>query len=192
MGDIRKVNVPSFVENYNITSALETGTLHGSGANYLASLVEVVCTVELVESVYLGNIGKLAPNVVPFKGSSIEKIPVMLDKIKQHKACILWLDAHLPNLHHGVTRPEFSIDFPLETELRLILSNRDCSNDVFIIDDLRIYMDGLFEHGNWIDRPRSETVDGIYFIEELFNSTHDIELSFRHEGYIFLTPRTKK
>ena len=44
---------------------------------------------------------------------------------------------------------------------------RDISNYVFIIDDLRIYEDNNYEHGNWSDR-KIYGGDGIDFIYNLF------------------------
>ena len=61
------------------------------------------------------------------------------------------------------------------------------SDDVFVIDDLRVYEDGPFETGNWAERGLYGG-DGIAFIEELFEDTHYVVRSYNKQGFVMLFP----
>jgi hypothetical protein len=76
----------------------------------------------------------------------------------------------------------------LEKEVRTIKQHRDTTKDVFIIDDLRVYEDNNYSDGNW---PLKSQVggDGIDFIFELFQDTHNIERDLRHQGFLIITPK---
>ena len=65
------------------------------------------------------------------------------------------------------------------------------SNDVIVIDDLRIYEDGPFETGNWDERSKYGG-DGIEFIEKLFEDTHYVGRSYNAQGFVILFPVTKE
>ena len=77
----------------------------------------------------------------------------------------------------------------MEEEIILIKNKKDIKNDVFIIDDLRIYEKGNFEGGNWLDVINTNIYTGIDFIHNLLGKTHDIMKDYRNEGYIICTPK---
>ena len=101
------------------------------------------------------------------------------------------MDAHYPGADFGLASygDEKDMDkrLPLQKELETILAVRDVNEDVFVIDDLRIYEDGDFEAGNWDERKKYGG-DGIEFIEEMFDDTHYVVRSYNKQGFIILFP----
>ena len=81
-------------------------------------------------------------------------------------------------------------EIPLEHELETICKHRGKnSQDVLLIDDLRLYEDGPFGSGSWPGRHEFGT-KGIGFIHQLFDETHFITRDFRDEGYLMIAPKT--
>jgi hypothetical protein len=63
--------------------------------------------------------------------------------------------------------------------------------DVILCDDLRIFVDGPFQHRNVPDAvrlacPKERSID---FVREIVSVTHDVSLHYEHEGYIEITPK---
>ena len=79
---------------------------------------------------------------------------------------------------------------PLEGELNAICDTKDFSNDVFLIDDLRVYEDGPYQGGNW---PLRESLGGsdIRFVEDLLKSSHYIIKDYRFGGFLTIFPIIK-
>ena len=181
---------------------METGTENGFGLEHAMKYhnLKELHSVEINEKFY--NFCKQKFNFVDrvnlWLGSSETKLVEMLSAISERKSCLYWLDAHLPSdpgsrFEHG--READQIEFPLEKELRLIKDNRDTKFDYFIIDDLRIYEDGPFQHTgkSWPHHHLYPNFfphkDGIKFIEEMFSDTHNILRDYNHEGYLILEPK---
>ena len=82
---------------------------------------------------------------------------------------------------------------PLERELEIISLLRPAAKDVIICDDLRIYVDGPFQHKNVPEDvrpfcPRDRNIDFVY---RLMDATHDVKELYEHEGYILITPKAE-
>jgi hypothetical protein len=75
----------------------------------------------------------------------------------------------------------------MEEELRIISKNRDISNDIIFMDDLRIYVDRDFTMRNWEDR-KTIGSDGYDFVEDLIGETHTINEHLGDEGYLLAFP----
>ncbi len=105
---------------------------------------------------------------------------------------IFWLDAHFPGVDLGFASYDAEVNLdtrlPLERELDVIHRVRGGFQDVILIDDLRIYEKGPFEHGN-MDRVGQGDVAkyGLEFLEK-FRKRYTIEKIYRDEGYIVLSP----
>ncbi len=101
------------------------------------------------------------------------------------------MDAHFPGADFGLAsygdEKDLKKRLPLQSELEIIVNSKEVSNDVFVIDDLRIYEDGPFEEGNWSDRKKYGG-DGIEFIEEMFDDTHYVVKSYNKQGFVILLP----
>lgn len=187
MGKIEKFDLQKLKAENSLKIAVETGTFKGDGAKYLANLFETVYTIELVESCFNSADFSKFINIKPYLGKSVDILPIVLKK-EVNTPCLFWLDAHLPSFHHS-QKNTLDVELPLESELELIRKIKNIKNDVFIIDDLRIYEDGPFSNGVWSERKRYTNMNGIQFIEKSFQDTHDIEKLYSDEGYVILTPK---
>jgi hypothetical protein len=103
-----------------------------------------------------------------------------------------WLDAHFPGADGGLldynAEADESVRCPLESELEVISKGRPAAGDVILIDDLRIYENGPFEHGDMAPDIRRPPGNGIDFIYRLFGDTHHIIKLYYDEGYVLLLP----
>ncbi len=185
-------------KEHNLKIAIETGTAYCEGTKYLSEIFEKVFTIEMDVDFFNTNSEHLSQfsNVQAYLGKTVDRLPEILEDNKNEPA-FFWLDAHLPRKgQHTYAAGCFieqnysdEVNFPLEQELRVIVKNKDVSNDVFLIDDLRIYEDGPYEVGNWEDRYQYINIlMGYKFVYDLFKETHSIEKSFKDEGYLLIKP----
>ena len=112
-----------------------------------------------------------------------------------------FLDAHFPGADFHKISYEESIRtykeeaFPLLNEIKIIKKHRDISNDVFLIDDWKLYdTSHEYEMPAWDYRGLQEelglaTDPKIIFSE--FETTHDCKVNTRHQGFLFITPKNK-
>lgn len=197
MGQLNQaIQIENVLDFYEIDNFVETGT---GAAEVVRSVNEInedvnIHTIEIIEEIYDKNKIKFSylNNVNWHLGESSEVLPEIIPKLKGNT--LFWLDAHFPGADFGLAsygdEKDVNKRLPLKTELETIVKEKDVSNDVFIIDDLRIYEDGPFEHGSWSDR-KLYGGDGIGFIEELVDDTHYVVKSYNQQGYIMLFPVTK-
>ena len=83
-----------------------------------------------------------------------------------------------------------AIRLPLKQELALIKQHRSANQDVIIIDDARLWVDGPFQAIREDLVPLCMPSErGVEFIAELFNASHTLTVVTDHEGYIVLTPK---
>lgn len=197
MGQLNEaIQVKNVLDFYEIKNFVETGT----GA---AEVVRSVCninktlnvhTIEIIEEIYNKNKVSFSylENVNWHLGQSSDVLPKILPQLKGNT--LFWMDAHFPGADFGMATYGDELDLkkrlPLQSELEIIVNTRDVKNDVFVIDDLRIYEDGPFESGNWSDRKKFGG-DGIDFIDELFDETHYVVKSYNKQGFILLFPVNK-
>lgn len=193
MGVLQNHDISYYIKQYNLINFVETGT--GPGWSFSYSL-QFPFKKWLSTEVHLDTYNKYCVQIINEENDVMIYNMESEDFIKGPVAeldsnpSLFFLDAHFPGTSVGIdydNEKETSIRLPLERELRTLISVRDCINDVFIIDDLRIYIDGPFEGGNWSDR-NTLGGDGIEFIHECLGKTHNIELSFKDQGYIICTP----
>ena len=197
MGQLNEaVHVKNLLEFYNIENFVETGT---GIAEVVRSVYEInsevnIHTIEIIEEIYKKNKVSLSylKGVNWHLGQSSDVLPQILPELSGNT--LFWMDAHFPGADFGMAsygdEPDLSKRLPLQSELEIIVNSRDVSNDVFVIDDLRIYEDGPFEDGNWKDRLKYGA-DGIEFIDELFEETHYVIKSYNKQGFIILFPVNK-
>lgn len=119
-----------------------------------------------------------------FKNDSITFLDNLLPKLVDTSSIIFYLDAHLPGFDKGqiteITLTDFT--FPLEKELEIINNYRANYDDIIICDDLRIYEDGNFENGNWIDRHQFGL--SLNFLSKY---NYSIQRFYQQEGYFMLS-----
>ena len=194
MGQLNEaIQVKNVLDFYNIDNFVETGT---GAAEVVRSISNIksdlnIHTIEIIEEIF--NKNKIShsylTNVNWHLGQSSEVMPEILPQLEGNT--LFWLDAHFPGADFGLASygDEEDLDkrLPLRSELEIIVEGRDVSNDVFVIDDLRVYEDGPFETGNWAER-NLYGGDGIAFIEDLFEDTHFVVRSYHKQGFVILLP----
>jgi hypothetical protein len=199
MGSLQSFNLSDLLINSNIDTFVETGTYTGNALEYALStrLFKKFYSVELLEKYYNSCLQKFInnENIELVHNNSIDGLKYILKKIKD-KNVLFWLDAHLPNFYDGKFTNNYvdqeDLLIPLKGELDIIKKEKDISNDVFLIDDLRIYEPGPFESGNWEEVYKNEKYkDGINFVYNILENTHDIQKLYKDEGYIICIPKNK-
>ena len=197
MGQLNEaIQVKNVLDFYNIDNFVETGT---GAAEVVRSISNIksdlnIHTIEIIEEIF--NKNKIShsylTNVNWHLGQSSEVMPKILPQLEGNT--LFWLDAHFPGADFGLASygDEEDLDkrLPLRSELEIIVEGRDVSNDVFVIDDLRVYEDGPSETGNWAER-NLYGGDGIAFIEDLFENTHFVVRSYNKQGFVILLPVSK-
>ena len=198
MGQLNQaIKIKNVLDYYDIKNFVETGT---GQAEVVRSVYEAdetlnIHTIEVVEEIFDQNKIKFSylKDVSWHLGTSFKILPAILPTFDGNT--LFWMDAHFPGADFGLSSygEEKDMDkrLPLKRELESIVQSRDVKNDVFVIDDLRIYEDGPFETGNWDERTKYGG-DGIGFIEEMFEDTHYIGRSYNAQGSVILFPVTKE
>ena len=198
MGQLNQaIKIKNVLDYYDIKNFVETGT---GQAEVVRSVYEAnedlnIHTIEVVEEIFDQNKIKFSylKDVSWHLGTSFKILPAILPTFDGNT--LFWMDAHFPGADFGLSSygDEKDMDkrLPLKRELESIVQSRDVKNDVFVIDDLRIYEDGPFETGNWDERTKYGG-DGIGFIEDIFEDTHYIGRSYNAQGSVILFPVTKE
>lgn len=195
MGSLEKIFNADQIREFKVNAVVETGTGYGHSASILGEHNPElnVYTIEAVKEVYDVAIQRLwqYKNIKCFFGQSVNILPSLMSYLKEEKRILFWLDAHFPGADFGLSSYGDIKDekerIPLEYELNSIISNRDVSNDIILMDDLRIYEDGPFEDGNWGERYLYGG-DGIDFIYRALGKTHYITKIYYDQGYILAAP----
>ena len=197
MGQLNEaIQVKNVLDFYNIDNFVETGTGAAEVVRSISSIKSDlnIHTIEIIEEIFNKNkiSNSYLTNVNWHLGQSSEVMPEILPQLEGNT--LFWLDAHFPGADFGLASygDEKDLDkrLPLRSELEIIVEGRDVSNDVFVIDDLRVYEDGPFETGNWAER-NLYGGDGIAFIEDLFEDTHFVVRSYNKQGFVILLPVSK-
>lgn len=194
MGSINKFNLQDYIDKYNSKYFIETGTYKGDGTSYAGSFkFDKIFSIEIIKEFHDLNVLRFKndENIKLLNNNSIDGLKEILSE-NNIGSTIFWLDAHLPSFYSN----EYSTDYvgeketliPLEEELIVIKNNKDITNDVFIIDDLRIYERGNFKNGEWLD-VISSGFEGINFIHNILSETHNINKLYDDEGYIICIPK---
>ena len=198
MGQLNEaIEVKNVLDFYGIKNFVETGTgiaevvraVHDVDSNLTIHTIEVVPEIFDKNKIKFSYLKKVNWHL----GESAQVLSEVVPTLEGNT--LFWMDAHFPGADFGLSSygDETDMDkrLPLKNELETIIESRDVSNDVFVIDDLRIYEDGPFETGNWDERTKYGG-DGIEFIENLFEDTHYVGRSYNAQGFVILFPVTKE
>ena len=193
MGTLTKYRL----DNSDCEIFFETGT--GTGASLQHALdagnFDKLFSYEIDPNTYnkVDKIFSKFENVEILNKDSISSLKYLLPKIDSNIRVLFFLDAHFP----GETEEEFNpndrksdlTSLPLKEEIKLIYQFRPKSNDVIIIDDLRIYEDGDYDNGN-VPKGYANLKDNqrdLSFIEELFPD-RIIRRFYDAEGFMIILP----
>lgn len=198
MGTLKEFNVPALKDRFNLDYLIETGLGEGESLkSVLYFKFKRVYSID-IDPEAIRRVRVTLPGAFPYglqvsllEGSSAEVLPRVLPEVSDGNV-LFWLDAHYPchstNGEKYGTEPRPDLRLPLETELQCLLSHRDISKDVILIDDLRIYEDGPFPAGNWEDRAKYGA-SGCQFVFDLLDPTHIVTRSYRSGGFLECLPR---
>ena len=193
MGRIKNpVKLQELIQNFDIKNFVETGSGNGTSMNdvFQLNLVEKLYGIELAIPLYEDLKNKF--NGIHFyNGYSKDELPNVLNDLNPNPT-LYWLDAHFPFSEYQFnnpydSEPDVTKRIPLEIELRIIKESRDVSKDIFIMDDLRIYVDRPYTAGNW-DMRNTAGYEGYDFVEEILGDTHVIIEHHGDEGYLLAYP----
>lgn len=196
MGSLQRFDLRKYADHYGLSVFFETGTFQGEGVERaIETSFDRILSVEIIDEFYRTIAGRFAEfnNVKIIHGNSVSALEQILPEIKGN--ILFWLDAHFPGADGHLTdynhEQEDSIRCPLEFELQAIKSVRAGREDVFLIDDLRIYECGPFANGDLpanIRRP----FGGIDFAYRLFANSHHILKLFDDDGYLLMLPNSSQ
>lgn len=199
MGTVARFDLASLRAKYDLHYFVETGTGQGDGLAHAASInpgffslasCEIEPTLAEAAKARFAGEGRIAV----MNASSATFLARMCALLPPDEPALFFLDAHFPGADYGLrgygAEKADALRLPLEDELRLIARNRPAGKDVVIIDDLRIYIDGPFQHGNLPVnvRPMCPKARNVHFVKAVMGATHTVELLYDHEGYILLLP----
>ena len=199
MGTIARFDLASLHRRFGTRNFVETGTGDGMGLAHAVQFdfFENLLSCEVESKLYRAAVLKFLYDgrVSIHHGLSMPFVRDRCAEVPQDEPILFWLDAHFVGADYGINGYGHEADdrfrLPLESELCEIAAHRPFAKDVIVCDDLRIYVDGPFQHGNVPDnvRPHCPKTRGVGFAHELFGATHDVEELYEHEGYLLITPK---
>ena len=196
MGSLKRFDLNRIIKDYNIAYLFETGTFLGDGVAYAQqSNFKKIFSVEIIPQIAADARKRFAndTSVEIITADSISALQKTLPTLNEN--IIFWLDAHFPGADAGLTHYDADnneeLRLPLTKELATISKLRVNNNDVFILDDLRIYEDGPYELGNVPTDALPKTNRNLNFVYEYFDKSHFIIKSYLDEGYTILFPKKR-
>ena len=190
---ISETPLNDYIDTYNLMNFVETGTGIGDTVEYcigynFTQLYSIEIHPEIAKTAQLKF--EKNSNCQILEGNSFDVLNNILPKLKGNT--LFWLDAHFPGVDFHYNQLDDTKDkdtrIPLQKELETIVKNRDIKNDMFLIDDLRVYEDGSYKAGNW---PHREIYgdNSIQFVYDLLEDTHNIEKNFNYQGFLIITSK---
>ena len=201
MGELQIFDILGFKDEFHLNIFIETGTGNGHSLKHVLDITKnnkfkKYYSIEIYKPLYEECISTFSSyvdyDINLINETSYNGLDTILQNITKEDNVLFWLDAHFPGADFKFTSYSSTEDkllrIPLEEEIKLIKKYRPNNKDLFIIDDLRIYEDGQYEMGNWNER-HLYGGNGIQFIYDAFQDTHDVIKLNNHQGYIVLTPK---
>lgn len=194
MGSLSRFDLNRIIHEYKTPNLFETGTFWGDGVAYALEFpFDKIISVEIIPEIADKAKSRfLAEDRVEIiEADSISGLKKKLPLLKGNT--VFWLDAHFPGADAKLADYESGEDMefrlPLSREIELISMYRKNFQDVLILDDLRIYEDGLFEKGAVPPNAKPKGERNINFVYDFFETTHYVFKSYIDEGYVLLFPR---
>jgi len=206
MGQITTFDLNTFINKHKIKIYFETGTGECVSLEYAHKYnFETIYSVDLDSELYNSAVKRFGENenIILINDYSTSAISQIIPNLDKNTPILFFLDAHFPGADFHKMTYEESIRtykeqaFPLEDEIKLITSLRDCKNDVFIIDDFVLYdknsdyesiKNGQTWQYEWLQKELNISTSS-NFIYDIFSNTHNLEKDYRHQGYLIITPK---
>lgn len=196
MGAIYRFDLKQLKEQYNLENYIETGTGEGVCLEHamqfgFARYFSCEIFTQIWDKVAEKFSNKKSVSII--NSNSIDFLYGIGESLKESNANLYFLDAHFPgaDFHYQSYDAEKDMEtrLPLEMELKVLEQTRSGKNDVIIIDDLRIYMDGPFQDGNWPLRKQLVDVDEKFIFEILERMGKKVMIDWRDQGYVIAVPK---
>lgn len=161
----------------NIKNFVETGTYKADSTVIAAKYFENVYTIEIFEQLYEESKTRAQneniTNITFYLGDSLNKLKEIMPKVLD--GAVFFIDAHISggdSSWNGINR------VPMFEELDIILSNSTLGPSVFIIDDLRLWKNKVWD---WVH------ITNELIIEKFKDNNIDVKLYFDKNDrfYIF-------
>lgn len=216
MGDIRRLPMRRWIDEYGLNTFVETGV--DGGAAMIAALKRGYSRAISIE-IMPGQVERASRNIAgawPGEahrweirlGDSAQQIPILLREPRFADSptvrVLWWLDAHYPERyqvgadlapHGAIEQGDFGTRLPLLREVTALAAGpRDLSRDVIVIDDWRVYAEIENESGPLPaflrneDGTLPERTHGEKILQAL-SMTHNVNLDLRDGGYLICLPR---
>ncbi len=200
MGTIARFDLISLSAAYGLLHFVETGTGRGDGLAYAAASEARFRSLRSGEiEPALADAARrrlgVDPRVRIETAASAAFLQEACRAIPRDEPVLFWLDAHFPGADFGIRSAAETTDatmrLPLAEELGIIAAARPEGADVIVADDLRIYVDGPFAHGNLPANLRHlcPVRRDIGFVHALMGATHTVQELYEHEGYVLMLPK---
>jgi hypothetical protein len=202
MGTLAHFNLAGIAKLHGLKHFVETGTAQGDGlALAAAAPFASLHSIEIVEDLATAAKARFASDqrINIWQGDSRDMLAKILDVLPA-EPCLFWLDAHFPGAHSGAAydaEKDGRVRLPLAEELALIRERRPNAGDVFLLDDMRIYVNRPDFNGNLPDDfPGLEGVERTreppQWVRDLYGDTHGFVIDFSDQWYGMLVPKAKK
>lgn len=146
----RKV-IARYGASYKIDTMVETGTNLGHTPLALRGNFKTIYTIELFPRLHREAVRVLKPypHIVCLRGDSLEKLPIVLNKLRA--PALFWLDGH----YSGPETGKGETDTPVKEEIEMIFENvlETGYKHVILVDDARLFGGGLFHTEEFKDYP---------------------------------------
>lgn len=198
MGSITRFDLTTLIREHGLKAFIETGTGTGASIQHARGFpFDIIGTCECEHDLARDAMRNFRHDsrIEVFQQDSVTFLHMACRLMNQSYPILFWLDAHFPGADYGLRTYAAEEDadrrLPMERELEQIITWRRRNRDVIICDDLRIYEDGPYAHGNLPTDlrhlcPADRNID---FVFQLMGQTHHIERLYEHEGYLLMTPK---
>ncbi len=182
------------LDKYKCNIFIETGTGKGTGLKHALQFpFKSFYSIEINKELYeYCKTRYISTKLTLLNMTSLEGLQKILPTISKEDKILFWLDAHFPGADFQLgsydDEIEETIKLPLQTEIELIYKYRKDCKDTFIIDDLQLFEEGLYEL-KMPDNLTSKYRKSNKFIYDLFQTTHNITKDYRHQGFLILRPK---
>lgn len=189
MGSVTAVNLNQVINLYNLDIFVETGLLHGDGVlAAMAANFKSIYSMDINEDyckAFRDKIWDTDTRVSVYHGDSVSVLLVIHPWLNGN--VFWWLDAHLPALYGKPEITDVELVYPLIYELEFISNNRDCSGDVFLLDDGWLYADIADIMGVSANLYQKD-VELLPVLRYLLPD-HSVYINRSEQGYVLVFPR---
>jgi hypothetical protein len=195
---LKNFDLESWIKKHQFDFFVETGTGLGHGVAHATQFpFQKIFSVEIIHGLAM----KVALNFVKdhritiIHGKSISSLKEVLWDISPEEKGIFFLDSRWPGAEYSQKNYDYEknimIRFPLWQELDWLKSKRRLDNDIFIINEWRLYEPEQYDLS---DLPQMSLPPPILQnhgkIEDFFRETHQIYRSFDKGGTVCALPLT--